>query len=422
MKILHLSTYTFKKNLSYPHYRLHKNLIASGHESCILSLNGDLIEDNVIYLSKNKTLPFLDLSRIMRKIYFEILKRNHKNYYYPEWNLDFVNIKQIEKVLPFEPDLIVAHWTKFAFNSKIQYEISKKYNAPIVSYMMDMAPITGGCHYAYDCNRYESGCGLCPAINSKKQKDLSWKTFKQKEHYISKTDVSLIYASEEQKKQVEKSKMWKQKNIYEMMLSVDENTFIPKDINDAKKTFGIESTKKVIFFGAASISEKRKGLSYLIEALVHLYNNNQNLRDNVLLLIAGSKLPDVDIPFEYKYLGYLSTEQELANAYQASDVFVCPSIEDSGPLMINQAIMSGRPVVSFDMGVAPDLVHTGETGYRAKLKDSFDLSRGLKYVLELNNEEWSKVSVNARKLGVEKCSIKNQVERFEKIVDFVKNK
>ena len=408
------------KNQSYPHYRLHKNLLASGYESYILSLHGDVSDDNIIYLSKNRILPYYDLSRTMRKVYFEIFMKNHSNYYYPEWNLDFVTIKQIDKILPFEPELIVAHWTKFAFNSKLQYELSKKYNAPIVSYMMDMAPITGGCHYAYDCKRYELGCGLCPAINSKKQKDISWKTFKQKEHYISKTDVSLIYASEEQKKQVEKSEMWKQKNKFEMMLSVDENTYIPKNICDAKNALGIQNNKKVVFFGAASISEKRKGLAYLIEALNDLYNNNQHLRNNVLILIAGRNLPDIRIPFEYRYLGYLSTDRELANAYQASDVFVCPSVEDSGPLMINQAIMSGRPVVSFDMGVAPDLVHTGETGYRAILKDSYDISRGLKYVLELNNEEWSKMSSNARELGIEKCSMKNQVERFKKIIDSVK--
>ncbi len=30
-------------------------------------------------------------------------------------------------------------------------------------YMMDMAPMTGGCHYAWDCEKYKMKCGGCPA-------------------------------------------------------------------------------------------------------------------------------------------------------------------------------------------------------------------------------------------------------------------
>ena len=162
--------------------------------------------------------------------------------------------------------------------------------------------------------------------------------------------------------------------------------------------------KKIVFFGAANLRHPRKGMKYLIHALEILKRDNSRSIKDVFLLIAGNGLGDMELPFEFKNIGYLSTEEQLASAYKACDVFVCPSIEDSGPLMINQAIMSGRPVVAFNMGVAPDLVLNGITGYLANCRDSEEFAYGLKSLLELSSIEWDEYSRNCRDLGLTKFS------------------
>jgi len=101
-------------------------------------------------------------------------------------------------------------------------------------------------------------------------------------------------------------------------------------------------------------------------------------------------------------------------------VFLCPSIEDSGPLMINESIMCGTPVVSFDMGVAPDLVHTGKTGYRATLKDSEDLARGIYKLLNLSDTEYAQMSGNCRELGLKLYSPSVQLQGFERVFKSVR--
>ena len=119
------------------------------------------------------------------------------------------------------------------------------------------------------------------------------------------------------------------------------------------------------------------------------------------LAIAGNgdkALNDI-VPFDYTYLGYLNFNQ-LATAFQAADIFVCPSLQDAGPMTIRQSIMSGTPVVAFEMGVALDLVHTGETGYRAKLGNVGDLANGLKNIIELDLDNYNKMSCNCRELGL----------------------
>jgi glycosyltransferase involved in cell wall biosynthesis len=396
-------------------------LLNEGHNSILLAAKGDVAEEEIIILNRGSILPYFGVSRITRKILFEIMKKNPDSYFYPEWNLDIISERQIIDALEFKPDIIISYWTKFAFNPKLLYQISSKTNAPVLCFMMDMAALTGGCHYAYDCENYKSSCGKCPALNSNKEKDLSKITWNFKKKYIDKTDITLLAPSSTLFEQATNSALYKGKKIEKLLLSIDENIFKPDEKKKVKKELGIANESKVIFFGAAALNMKRKGMEYLIESLKILYKNLEDnpLRDKVTLLIAGNNLSKLDIPFEYKYIGYLKTQEALAKAYQASDLFVCPSIEDSGPLMINQAIMCGRPVVSFDMGVAPDLVHSGLTGYRARLKDSKDLAYGLQSILELEENSWIEVSQNCRQLGLESCSLSTQSDRLNNIINKV---
>ena len=119
--------------------------------------------------------------------------------------------------------------------------------------------------------------------------------------------------------------------------------------------------------------------------------------------------------FSITNLGYVNYPV-LAKAYQAADVFVCPSLEDSWPTMINQSIMSGTPVVSFLMGVAPDFIIKGQTGYSAELKNSKDLAYGLKCILDLNKRQQLEYSNSCRSLAYKLCSYDVFAEKFSDLI------
>jgi glycosyltransferase involved in cell wall biosynthesis len=78
--------------------------------------------------------------------------------------------------------------------------------------------------------------------------------------------------------------------------------------------------------------------------------------------------------------------------------------------------MCGTPVVSFEMGVASDLVRTGETGYLARIKDSKDLAQGVFNTLMLNRENFDRLSENCRNLALKLCSPQVQINKFENII------
>jgi glycosyltransferase involved in cell wall biosynthesis len=313
----------------------------------------------------------------------------------------YYRTKSILKKVNFKPDIIIYLFQQNFLTARNLYELNRITGAPVYWYLMDSAPLTGLCHYSWDCLGYTKGCGYCPALYSNNVNDQSSINFKYKINYLSKTDINIISASEWQYRKAIESQLFKTKPNFKVLLSIDPNEYDFISKKDGKKKLNLPDYKKVIFFGGTSISDIRKGMKYLISALEILKSTYNGLIDNILLLVAGNyDSANFSLPFDYMNLGLLQGSEQLASAYQAADIFLCPSIEDSGPMMINQSIMTGTPVVSFEMGVSLDLVITGKTGYRAKLMDSNDLAQGINFILELSDEARVQMSTNCRELAL----------------------
>lgn len=220
-------------------------------------------------------------------------------------------------------------------------------------------------------------------------------------------DIIPIAGSEWQYKQLLNSSLFINKSKHKILAPIDSDLFKPNNKLEAREKLGLPKGKKIIFFGAASLTSKRKGLKELIEALLGLKSQIQAGEGiDVFLAIAGRNNPQlgVNMPFDYKFLGYLNYKQ-LATAYQAADLFACPSIEDSGPMMINQSIMCGTPVVAFKMGIALDLVINNVTGYSVENRNSIEFASAIKKLLTLPTKELEIMKINCRKLGMERTSM-----------------
>lgn len=332
------------------------------------------------------------------------LEKTNIDYHVQDYDqtLQYYKTKTVLKKINFKPDVIFYLFQQNFLTAKNLYELNKYTGAKIIWYMMDTAPMTGACHYSWNCKGFIVGCGNCPALFSQKEKDQSSKNLAFKIRYLDQTNLEIVAATEFQYKQAKASYIFKNKPIHKILLSIDPDIFSVASQEQAKTKWEIQADRKVIFCGGTSINDKRKGIKYLIEALEILSVNSEIQDKNVMLLVAGnSDSLFKSLPYEVRYVGFLSNDEQLASVYQASDIFVCPSIEDAGPMMINQSIMTGTPVVSFEMGVASDLVITGLTGYKAKLKDSVDLANGLKTILNLDKNEYVQMKDNCRKLALE---------------------
>jgi glycosyltransferase involved in cell wall biosynthesis len=333
-----------------------------------------------------------------------------KNYYNPH---------KILKKINFNPDVIVVLFIAEFLNFQNLYYLQKRTNAKMYMYLMDMALFTGGCHYAWNCKGYFKNCGMCPAIYSKDPLDQTYLNMEYKRHYISKMNFELIIPSEELNRQVYHSSLFKDKKLNSsFFIPIDETIYKPGEKTVIRKKMKLPLLKKIILFGASHSINRRKGFKELIITLKLLYQKlSDENKNKVHLLIAG----DIDdkllrsIPFGYTSLGFLN-HHNLVNAFQASDIFASFSIEESGPMMVNQSLMCGTPVVAFEVGVALDLVQTKITGYQARLNDCEDFANGLLYLLQLNSEQTESISMNCRVLALSNFSLKETSSKWMKLL------
>jgi glycosyltransferase involved in cell wall biosynthesis len=318
--------------------------------------------------------------------------------------------------MAFKPDVIIVLFMNKYLNYMDLYEIQKSTNAPIYLYMMDMAIMTGGCHYSWDCKGYYKSCGSCPGLNSNKIKDQTWKNMQINKSCVERMQIFPIAASNNLFEQLENSSLFKHKERYKVILPVNSRHFNVSQKSIARSILNIPQNKKIIFFGAVSITERRKGFLELLNILENLYNIIDD-KDKYHIIIAGQSDASImqSIPFSCSHLGNLSYEQ-LPLAYQSSNIFVCPSIQDSGPMMINQSITCGIPVVSFNIGVSKDLIINGETGYIIPLGDTTGFANSIKKILDLSSEDEVIMSQNCRRVGVEQCETEVFVNNIINII------
>ena len=168
------------------------------------------------------------------------LDKTNPDYHIQDYDqtVQYFRTKRILKRVKFQPDVIIYLFQQNFLTAKNLYELNKRTGAKIFWYLMDTAPLTGACHYSWDCNGYESGCGKCPALYSSDQNDQSAINFNYKNKYLTKTNIDIIAAKEWQRKQTASSLRFKNKPIHKVLLSIDPNVFsyVPK--TQAKEKLG----------------------------------------------------------------------------------------------------------------------------------------------------------------------------------------
>jgi glycosyltransferase involved in cell wall biosynthesis len=323
------------------------------------------------------------------------------------FNHDFATGVRWRGAIATEPpqvDVVCLHWVADFLTSSSIRGISQTFGRPLLWTVMDQEPVTGGCHYSFGCDGYQHECGNCPLLERPGPLDRSRQVFLRKQRYLSDLPITFVAPTSWVESRISQSALFGRHRIERISLPIDTTIFRKSDRIAARKQLGLPLDKQIIFFGSSYLHEQRKGGESLIEAIHrfqadfgrawrdepqqsrHVTNGHHrtNGSDKVLLLMAGRNGEEIKrrLPFPLVDLGYLSDERKLATSYQAADVFVCPSIEDAGPMMIPEAMLCGTPVVAFDSGGAPDVVVSRRTGYLARQGDAADLAHGIRQVLE----------------------------------------
>jgi glycosyltransferase involved in cell wall biosynthesis len=292
-----------------------------------------------------------------------------------------------EKVIQ-EADILHLHWTNAGFLSIKDIKKLFALNKPIVWTLHDMWAFTGGCHYSGECDHFINQCGNCYFLRRPNDDDLSHSGWLLKsDMYAAARNISFVTCSNWLGRVAKQSALLKDANIQAIPNPIDTNVFSPKDKVAGRAKWNVNQNSKIILFGAANINDRRKGISYLVEAL-HLLKNNYPKNGTVEMVIFGKNkhFDTGTLPFPVHQLNIISSASDLAEIYSLADVYVSPSIEDNLPNTIMEAMACGTPAVAFNTGGIPDMIEHQTNGYLAAFKSSADLAAGLNQLLTTNKE------------------------------------
>ena len=228
----------------------------------------------------------------------------------------------------------------------------------------------------------------------------------KRKKYLSDLNFSIISSSLEIDGQIKNSKVWQKHLVNKIYATVDETLYKPLDRQEAKKSFGVDLNKIILIAGAKSLDFERKGFKYLLEAVTILTKKHPKICDSLELLLIGNDIESfIDlIPLKVINGGFLCSETRMVEFYNAADLLVSPSIEECGPIMINQSLMCGTPALAFNVGIAPDFIINNETGYIVEKKNSEAMADAIYLFINKQLEVREQMRQNCRNMALSKFS------------------
>ena len=120
--------------------------------------------------------------------------------------------------------------------------------------------------------------------------------------------------------------------------------------------------------------------------------------------------------FEYNFKSIIKNEKELIKFYQNSDFFLNQSIQDTGPVMVNEALACGVPVLSFKIGVSNDVIRNNFNGYLANNISNKKLGDQIIKITKVNTKHLKKMKKNARETAIKNFDINEKTKDILKII------
>ncbi|MGL5787515.1 MAG: glycosyltransferase family 4 protein [Bacteroidales bacterium] len=282
-----------------------------------------------------------------------------------------------------DADIIHLHWINQGFISLDEIRKLSAMGKKIVWTMHDMWSVTGICHHARTCTRYTSGCMACPFLNSKKE-DLSTIVFNRKKEIYKLADPVFITCSKWLKGLAQQSLLTAGSRVVQIPNPIDTTRFFPlASAHGHRAQFNLPDNKHLILFGALNVTDKRKGIDYLLQALEILALE----RKDIELVVFGRIKAELKekLPFKVHAVGYLTQEEDIFALYNSVDIYVTPSLEENLPNTIMEAMACGKPCVGFNIGGIPEMIDHKINGYVARYKSAADLAQGINWVLDPEN-------------------------------------
>lgn len=185
-------------------------------------------------------------------------------------------------------------------------------------------------------------------------------------------------------------------------------------IEKFKKKYNLNSMDTIV--GTVGRISKEKGHKYLLESAKIVIQDLPAVK----FLIVGEGETKIELERYTEELGitgsviFTGYHEDLSEALAAMDLFVIPSLTESLPLSVLEAMAAGKPVVSTDVGGIPEVVIHEETGLLVGPKKSMEMANAIIFMLK-NNDFMFNMAKNGKQLVYDEFSNQSFVEKIENL-------
>lgn len=402
------------------YYRAYKEY---GFQTDFLTLEQVEGYNDILFLKKKSRNNLVSkIIKVLKNIYNKFFFRQAPGFYFfykYEKKPPISNDKLLNVITKQYDIVVILFWQGMLSFSSIS-AIYEKLHCKFHFLGVDYSHMSGGCHFVGDCKGYLSGCKKCLAVRPFLFNNFAHSNIKYRRKVYN-TVKPIVGGNSYMINEFYKNS-YLLKNVRfaltDAIINLDQ--FKPSDRKSLRDKLELPKSKSFfILFGAQDLSDKRKGITYLLEALSIFYEQLSEMdRLKICVLTIGKTVKELisNIPFDHIDFGYVSQEK-LIEIYASSDLFLSSTINDAGPVMINQSQSCGTPVVAFEIGGAIDCIKNKQTGYCAKLKDSNDFAIGINYIYKMSESERDELRQRNRNYAIKHYSYQAAAERLLKICE-----
>lgn len=244
---------------------------------------------------------------------------------------------------------------------------------------------SGHCIHSIGCEKWKTGCEQCEKLDLlfSLNNDKANQMWRIKKELFESNNMDIVVASKYMKRLIEQSPITGEvKRLHHIPFGINLEIFKPRaSKEECKKKLKINPQDLVISF--RTIDSEYKGVKYIIEAL-----NNINIERKVTLLTFNDSglVNRLKNKYNVVELGWIHDDNEMSNAYNASDIFLMPSTAEAFGLMAIEAMACGTPIVVFEGTALPDITFAPECGVTAKNSDAKSLQEAIETLINNENE------------------------------------
>lgn len=287
-------------------------------------------------------------------------------------DLNFPGSRRLLKLPPLKPDIVHCHnlhggYFDLRFLPRLSHQV------PFIVTLHDAWLLSGHCAHSFDCERWKTGCGLCPdlSIYPSIRKDATSYNWRRKRDIYAQSRLYVATPSR-----------WLMQKVEQSILApaiigtriipngVDLSVFLPAEKARIREEVGLPQDAMVILFTANGICRNIwKDYQTMRNAICIV---SEYLRDQkVIFLALGEDAPSEQIAqASVQFIPYQTDPHAVARYYQAADIYIHAARAEVWGLTITEAMACGTPVVATEVGGIPEQIDDNVSGFLTPPGDS----------------------------------------------------